>query len=286
MLWSGWVDDRVGKNLLQGWAERRVIDGLCATRGQTGTDWLYSDGAGESWQTAPCLCVRSVPWQQRQLTSSWAVLQGAWGKGLSSHSTLVGPHLDTVSFWAPQYRKGIEKMEKKNVRSWSTRFFQPGEEVASGGPDSSLLGPIWRTSKRWPKSSQRCMMGGWETQGINWKKKHSNWVSGKTFSPWGQSDIGAGYPENLCSLPPGKFSRLNWIKPWATWSDLTSSLSLSWVCTRDLLRSLSSWTILQAHYLWGSKRSQLRKEQRKAPLDLGNLDMLKNKPLESLWQEK
>lgn len=32
-------------------------------------------------------------------------------------------------------------------------------------------------------------------------------VSEKAFSPRGKSDIGAGYPDNLCSLPPGKFSR-------------------------------------------------------------------------------
>lgn len=52
---------------------------------------------------------------------------------------------------------------------------------------------------------------GGEMRDTGPKSEHErfNWLSGRTFSPRGQSDVGAGYSDNLCSLSPGKFSRLN-----------------------------------------------------------------------------
>lgn len=77
-------------------AQRRVIDGLCCTQGRLGLTGFTEN----SWQAEPCLCIRSVPWQQRWPMASWAVLggaqPGACGEGLSSHPAPAGPHLHTV----------------------------------------------------------------------------------------------------------------------------------------------------------------------------------------------
>lgn len=56
---------------------------------------------------------------------------------------------------------------------------------------------------------------------------------------WGQSSIGAGCPEKWGSLHYWRFSRPNWIKPRATWSDYIADSVLSTRLDRDLLRSPS-----------------------------------------------
>lgn len=47
------------------------------------------------------------------------------------------------------------------------------------------------------------------------------------FSPWGQSNTGAGCPGSLCSLHYWRFSKSNEIKPWATRSEHIAGSSSS-----------------------------------------------------------
>lgn len=171
MLWPGWENNQMGKNWLEGWAQRRVITGLYSTQTQAGAGWLYCDGPGKSWQAAHCLRIRSVPWQQGQLTASWAVLEGpqpgAWGEGLSSHSTADRPRPDTVSFWEPKYKKHTEKLWKKTVRRWSTRFFS----LENGWLQAELIAACQNLWGGHQEDDQALHSDAW------WKdKRHQAWI--------------------------------------------------------------------------------------------------------------
>lgn len=81
----------------------------------------------------------------------------------------------------------------------------------------------------WLSKRDRQVLHGeawWEDEmmGINWNKRSSDWIWGKIFS---HSSSGTGCPETLYHLHPWRFSRPQWIKPWATWSELIAYPALS-----------------------------------------------------------
>lgn len=61
----------------------------------------------------------------------------------------------------------------------------------------------------------------------------------ETSFAWEESGIGTGCPKRLCYLCTWEISRLNWISPWATRSDLISGPDMKIVSqTMDPLRFL------------------------------------------------
>lgn len=95
---------------------------------------------------------------------------------------------------------------------------------------------------------RKWLLGDWETRDINWKKKESFKLQGKSFLPLGQSSTGTGYPEWLCIFIHGRLKKPlsnvvwchNW--PWTNFGLATSQLAQFW--TSDLQRSLTTWITL------------------------------------------
>lgn len=140
---------------------------------------------------------------------------------------------------------GAESWSRDFLRSLATESFQCPHQ---GAPLSQ-----WGAGSSRPKGSRPELRGTWmareqETTGIFWNKRRSQWTKGKTFSPWGQSGSGVGCPEKLCSLHSWRFSSPNWIKPWATTSNLRTDpalpVELNWRppdVTSNLNYSMSIW---------------------------------------------
>lgn len=85
-------------------------------------------------------------------------------------------------------------------------------------------------------------------QHIQVKRRVSYWIEGKIFSPWGQSPIGTGCPETLCSLHLGRFSRHSRIRGWK--HGLISQLTKLWAggWTGDLLSDLQTSATTWSNY--------------------------------------
>lgn len=100
---------------------------------------------------------------------------------------------------------------------------QPGEGMSLGSLTTALQHLQGVTEEMNPGFLQQCITGLQERTDINWSTRDSVQIQGDTFPPRGEPISGRGCPERL---PPWRFSSPNWVKPWATWSDLRDDLAL------------------------------------------------------------
>ena len=164
--------------------------------------------------------------------------------------------LSICSVLAPEYKKDIDKLEQVQWRA--ARFIRRLENLAY--EEKLWDWGLYNLEKRWlwrdliavlqhllankkvsPGSSQWYVVRRDKRNQVQVQAKEVQTESNKkSFPQWRQSSSGADCPERLYSLPPGRFSRCNWIKPCATSSDLLTDPALS----RKLDR-MASWDPFQ-----------------------------------------
>lgn len=198
---------------------------------------LGSSSVGKAlgwWQAASWMWAHGVPWQSRRPTAPVCMNRGMAHRPreriIPLYMALIKPYLDTaLSFgpWKDGQTRGTFWNVPKAVGAgalgvWAEAggagLVQPGEETASGNlTDTQCLRSVIEEVEL--GSSQSWGVGKWDTNVHKWNKRVSDWIQGKAFPPWGQSDSGAGCPERLHSLPPWRFSKPSWGNTWAAWSD-------------------------------------------------------------------
>jgi len=103
---------------------------------------------------------------------------------------------------------------------------QPGEEVALRGPVSGLPVPRRILFRRCSQAIPSIVLvGQWEILGVNWNERFRGEISKsfftiRTVTQWTVAQRG-------CVVSILRGFKTDWIKPWATWSDIRADAALS-----------------------------------------------------------
>lgn len=158
---------------------------------------------------------------------------------------LILRYVTEIQFWAPAPNTGrtltdwrefssrwLRWLGRENFslrRGWESWAGPAGDGAVLRGPDSSpkcFYDGHQEDGK--PGFSQFCLVGRWETLGIHWNRRISDWAG--TFSPL-QSGGGGDYPETAVSILRG-------LQPWLCLLKALSNLvwPQSWPCFEHEVR--------------------------------------------------